>query len=148
MRPHPKNAETDPSAPRAWSTDDRTGFVGNQHKLCWQYEWRGTRLENLRILTLPQYLDKPQRQLGSIILPPDPVGILNARPERYYQDEHTYRVTLSGQQRYQLDGVARIESNVQSGSTFSQALATDPYQSGIITSQGPGGRGQDIIFNP
>jgi len=120
--------------------------------LCWQYEWRGTRLENTRVLVLPEYLDEPQRQLGSVILPPDPMGILNARPEAYYTDEQTYRVTQSGQQRYQMDGVARIESNVQSGSTFTQALATDPYKSGIITDPGapgaPGDRGQDIIFNP
>jgi uncharacterized protein HemY len=38
----------------------------------------------------------------------------------FTQDEWTYRVTESGQQRYQLDGVARIESNVQSGQTFGQ----------------------------
>jgi hypothetical protein len=117
MRPHPRRAETDPTAPRAWGTSDRTGFVTNQHKLCWQYEWRGTRLENTRILVEAEYLDQPQRQLGTIILPPDPVGIINARPEQYYTEEQTYRVTMSGQQRYQMDGVARIESNVQSGST-------------------------------
>ena len=143
MRPHPRHTETDPTAPRAWGTDDRTGFVGMQHKLCWQYEWRGTRLENTKILVLPQYLDQPQRQLGTIILPPYPVGIINARPEPYYSDERTYRVTESGQQRYQLDGVARIESNVQSGSIPGQALATEPYQSGLVTETG-----QPFILNP
>ena len=31
--------------------------------------------------------DEPQRQLGTIILPPDPVSIPNARPEPYPIDE-------------------------------------------------------------
>jgi len=148
MRPHPRNAQTDATAPRSWGTCERCGFIWNLHAFNWQYEWRGTRLENTRHLVCDYCLDTPQRQLGTIILPPDPVGIINARPEPYYTDEQTYRVTMSGVQRYQMDGVARIESNVQSGQTFGQALATEPYQSGIITSSGPGGRGEDIIFNP
>lgn len=143
MRPHPRNAQTDPSAPRAWGTCQRCGFIWNLHTFNWQFEWRGTRLENTQVLVCDYCLDDPQRQLGTVILPPDPVGILNARPESYYTDEQTYRVTMSGVQRYQMDGVARIESNVQSGSTPYQALATEPYKQGIVTDSG-----QNIIFNP
>lgn len=87
MRPHPRRARTNPLSPRAWATDDRSGFVGNHQDLCWQYEWSGTGLINTRVLVYPDQLDIPQRQLGSIILPPDPPSILNARPEQYAIDE-------------------------------------------------------------
>lgn len=144
MRPHPRGAETDPTAPVAWATCERCGLLYNITKLRWQTEWRGAGLMNTRHLVCEvTCLDEPQRQLGTVFLPPDPVGIINARPEQYSIDEQTYRVTMDGTPRYQLDGVARIESNVQSGSTFSQSLATESYQQGIVT-----GSGQDIIFNP
>lgn len=57
--------------------------------------------------------DTPQRQLGTIILPPDPVSILNARIEPYSIDEQTYRITQTGQQRYLMDGTPRLQSNLQ-----------------------------------
>jgi hypothetical protein len=43
-------------------------------------------------------LDVPNRQLGTIILPPDPLPILNARPEQYDIDEIpiSTRYTLNG----------------------------------------------------
>ncbi len=53
----------------------------------WQYDWAGTQLINKRILCVPDEIDKPQRQLGTIILPPDPPSIINARPEPYFIDE-------------------------------------------------------------
>lgn len=50
-------------------------------------EWGGTQLYNKRILTHPDFLDEPQRQLGTLILPPDPPSIMNARVENYSIDE-------------------------------------------------------------
>lgn len=88
MRPHPKHTRTDPRSPRAWATSDRSGFIGNQERMQWQYQWAGTQLINLNILVYPWEYDEPQRQLGTIILPPDPVAIRNARPEQYYVDEY------------------------------------------------------------
>lgn len=102
MRPHPKRARTSARSPRAWATDDRSGFVGNHHNLQWQYQWAGTQLVNLRVLVYPDQLDKPQRQLGTIILPPDPVPIPNARPENYAIDEEPVSC------RYTMDGRVRV----------------------------------------
>ena len=96
MRPHPRRARTNASAPEAWASDDKSGFVGNQRDLCWQYEWAGTKLINKRVLCFPDQLDIPNRQLGSIILPPDPVSIPNARPEPYPIDELWERMMESG----------------------------------------------------
>lgn len=61
----------------------------NLERLRWQNDWRGTQLQNLRILVCTNTcLDIPQRQLGTIILPPDPMPLLNARPEQYQLDEY------------------------------------------------------------
>lgn len=87
MRPHPRRARTDPTHPQAWGTCDRSGFIDNQKNLQWQFEWQGTKLVNQRVLVTPDMYDKPNRQLGTIILPPDPVSIVNARPEQYPIDE-------------------------------------------------------------
>ena len=113
MRPHPRRARTDPASPRAWGTSDRNGMIGNQEDLKWQFEWRGTQLINTRILVHADELDVPNRQLGSFILPPDPVSITNARPEPYKIEEETYRLTMDGQLRFQMNGQLRLESNLQ-----------------------------------
>lgn len=88
-RPRPRMAQVDASAPRAWGTCQRCGFVGNLGDFQQQMEWRGTRIMPLNLLVCQKCLDEPQRQLGTIILPPDPVGIPNARPEQYPIDEYT-----------------------------------------------------------
>lgn len=114
MRPHPKRAQVDATNPRAWGTSDRDGLVGNHHKLKWQMDWAGVRIINKRILVWEDELDEPQRQLGVIILPPDPLPIINARPENYDIDEQTERVQQDGTARILMDGTPRIQSNVQS----------------------------------
>ena len=100
MRRHPRHARTDPSSPRGWATDMRTGFVGNLEDMVWQYEYRGLGLYNTQVLTLPEYADVPNRQLGSVVLPPDPPGLLNARPEAYPSDERWPRLLQNGAPRY------------------------------------------------
>lgn len=87
MRPHPRGADTNPSSPRAWGTCDRCGLIWNHYKLRWQFDWRGLNTNNLRILVCPPCEDEMQRQLGVILLPPDPPAIMNARPENYTIDE-------------------------------------------------------------
>jgi hypothetical protein len=143
MRPHPKNSETDSTAPRAYATCERCGFIWNLFRMQWQYEWRGVRLENTRHIVCPRCEDSPNRQLGTVFLTPDPVPVFNARPEQYYVEEQTYRVTQNGQIRYQMDGLPRLQSNLQSGSTPDQTLATEPYQQGVLTDSQ-----QNILLDP
>lgn len=113
MRPHPKNARTDLTNPQGWGTSDKNGFIYNQKNLQWQLEWSGTELINKRILVGPDEYDQPNRQLGTIILPPDPVSILNARPEPYAVEEKTYLIAQSGQQLYAQTGTALLGDNLQ-----------------------------------
>lgn len=87
MRPHPRMAETDASDPRAWGTCERCGFVGNLFKFRWQLEWRGVQLYNTRHLVCEYCEDTPQRQLGTVFIPPDPPPLINARVEQYNLDE-------------------------------------------------------------
>ena len=93
MRPHPQRAKTSATNPRAWGTCEACGFITNHEKLQWRYDWRGQRLQNLKILVCQYCIYKPQRQLGTIILPPDPVPIMNARPEQYNIDEQSYDIS-------------------------------------------------------
>jgi len=83
-------------------------MINNHENLQWQYEWAGSKLVNKMILVSPDELDKPQRQLGTFILPPDPLPIMNARPERYDIDEQpvSTRTTTDGSIRI-IGGVVR-----------------------------------------
>lgn len=81
-RPHGR-VEVDARWPRAKAVCDRCGFLYNLDKLNWQFQWAGTKLQNLRILVCDPCLDKPQPQLRTIMLPPDPVAVINPRPENY-----------------------------------------------------------------
>jgi hypothetical protein len=76
------HASVSADTPRALGTCDRCGFVYNRDRLAWQLDWRGPRMQNLRILVCPTCMDAPQ-QNGQrvIILPPDPVPIMNPRPD-------------------------------------------------------------------
>lgn len=69
--------------PRAHAICDRCGFRYNHDELQFQYQWAGTKLQNLRLLVCETCLDKPQEGLRTIVLPPDPVPINNPRPENY-----------------------------------------------------------------
>lgn len=93
-------ARTDPTSPRGWATCARCNFVGNLEDFQFQLQFRGLSLYNTQILVCQPCLDEPQRQLGSVILPPDPPGLLNARPEAYPQDEYWSRLVQSGAPRY------------------------------------------------
>jgi hypothetical protein len=100
VRPHPRGAETDPSSPRGWSTCQRCGFVVNLFKLQEQGDWRGTQIMPLGFFVCDPCLDTPQRQLGTIILPPDPPSLIGALPEPYAIDEYWPRLLQGGQPRY------------------------------------------------
>ena len=121
MRPHPRGAETDSSSPRGWGTCDRCGFIYNLFKLRWQYEWRGVSLANIRILVCDTCYDDPQRQLGTVFIPPDPPPLLNARVEQYGMDEAPVST------RYTMNGSIRI--TIPNGSLFSIRIVSGDFMS-------------------
>lgn len=82
MRPHGRQSIS-ARRPEAGAVCDRCGFRYAHNQLSWQFDWMGPRIQNKRILVCPSCIDIPQDQLRDIILPPDPVAILNPRPEDY-----------------------------------------------------------------
>ncbi len=87
MRPHGR-ASVNSRSPVAHAICDRCGFRFNHPHLRWQYQWVGPRIQNVRQLVCQSCLDKPQEQLRTIVLPMDPVPIMNARPENFVADDN------------------------------------------------------------
>jgi hypothetical protein len=82
--------------PRAAAICDRCGFVYNHINLRWQYDWRGASMQNLQFLVCNTCYDTPQEQLRAIVVPADPVPIVNPRVQDFVTAEQNTRVT-SGQ---------------------------------------------------
>lgn len=89
-------ARTDARNPRAHAICDRCGFRYNHYQLSWQYDWAGASLINKRILVCNTCYDEPQQQLRAIVVPADPVPILNPRLQDFVTAETNTRFT-SGQ---------------------------------------------------
>lgn len=70
-------------SPQAHAICDRCGFEYLHAQLSWQFQWSGVKLQNLRLLVCITCLDRPQPQLKTIIIPADPLPVLNPRPEQY-----------------------------------------------------------------
>jgi hypothetical protein len=94
MRPHGR-AKVDPNDPRAFGECSRCGFWFQLQDLQWQMEWAGTKLYNtgLLVCTGVNCLDVPNEQFRTIILPPDPMPVLNARTPNFAYEEQTIRIT-------------------------------------------------------
>lgn len=87
-------AKVSSSNPRAFGICDRCGFLYNHDNLQWQFDWAGASLINKRILVCNSCLDVPQEQLRAIVLPADPVPIMNPRVENYAKAETDYLTTV------------------------------------------------------
>jgi hypothetical protein len=93
-RPQSKYVRVDASNPEASGQCDRCSRWRNMSDLEWQFEWSGTHLYNLRILVCREFcLDVPQEQLRTIVLPPDPPPVLNARVPNFAYEESTVIIT-------------------------------------------------------
>jgi len=86
MRPHGR-ARVSSKNPQAFAICDRCAMLYNHVDLQWQYDWAGASLINKRMLVCRPCLDTPQQQLRAIILPADPVPVINPRVEPYAFDQ-------------------------------------------------------------
>lgn len=150
---HPKNAEVDPESPRAWATCDRCGFVQNHYKLRWQYAYMGsTQPMNTHLLVCPSCEDQLNPQDTPNILPPDPVPILNARPEPYVLDESSWLGTPEGDTLVTESGETFITPVPNPDSTASiadQAAVNIETEDGIeIVTEAGDGNPLDLEPNP
>lgn len=92
MRPHGR-ARVSTRNPQAFGICDRCGILYNHNQLQWQFDWAGASLINKRILVCDTCNDVPQQQLRAIVLPADPVPIMNPRVQDYAGAENDYRTT-------------------------------------------------------
>ncbi|MDE2105630.1 MAG: hypothetical protein KGL39_50855 [Patescibacteria group bacterium] len=85
-------ARISPSNPSAAGICDRCGAVYSHCDLEWQFDYRGPVLQNLRILVCRRCLDTPQDQLRTIVLPADPMPIMQPRVQDYLTPATSYPV--------------------------------------------------------
>ena len=88
-------ARTSSSSPQAHAICDRCGFRYNHVDLQWQYDWRGAALQNIRILVCNSCVDVPQDQLRAIVVPADPMPIMQARVQDFRQAETDYQTVTA-----------------------------------------------------
>lgn len=131
MRPYGR-AEISPTRPRARGVCDRCGFIYNHDQLRWEYDWRGPRLQNLRILVCEPCRDTPQQNgQRTILIPPDPVPIQNARPEYYVGDNNPLSaIGVSANWLNQSEG-NRIGNMTQNGN-INAAFDGNPYKPAFL----------------
>jgi hypothetical protein len=89
-------ARTSSTNPQAHAICDRCGFRYNHVNLRWQYDWRGASMQNIRLLVCNTCYDVPQEQLRAIVVPADPVPIVDPRVQDFVAAEQDTRLT-SGQ---------------------------------------------------
>lgn len=82
--------------PQAFGVCDRCGLWDNLVRLDWQYEWRGTSLQNIWLRVCKHCLDVPQEQLRAIQIPADPTPVWQPRVENFDADEIPYYIDPIG----------------------------------------------------
>lgn len=95
MRPHGR-ARVSTRSPQAFAICDRCGFLYNHASLRWQYDWRGASMQNTRQLVCQTCLDRPQEQQRALVVPADPMPVMNPRTQNYQSASADVRTT-SGQ---------------------------------------------------
>ena len=133
-------ATTSATNPRAFAVCDRCAMWYNHDQLKWQYDWAGASLINKRLLVCNPCYDTPQQQLRSIIIPADPVPIVNPRVEPYAWDEIDRRQVSGYDTTSPSTGIP-----VQAGPTRATTI-DNTVQDGIRvtqqTGEAPGGKNQ------
>jgi hypothetical protein len=92
LRPHGR-ARVSTRNPQAFAICDGCGFQYNLVDLVWQMEWAGNKLINQRQLVCRKCNDVPNQQLRAIVLPADPMPVMNPRPPNYPWAENNTRFT-------------------------------------------------------
>lgn len=95
-------------SPEAQAVCGRCYLNFSLRDLQWQFQWSGVKLQNLQLLVCKTCLDKPQPQLKTIIIPPDPLPVLNPRPESYDTTVPSFLETDTGSTLLTEDGSALL----------------------------------------
>lgn len=99
--------------PQAQAVCMRCGIWHNRVDLNFQYDWRGTSLQNLYLLVCDRCLDMPQEQLRAIALPADPTPIYFPSVEAFEQDETNCRAIPGCCETDPISGLPRPSANLR-----------------------------------
>jgi hypothetical protein len=134
-------ARTSARSPQAHAICDRCGFRYNHVDLRWQFDWAGASLINKRLLVCSPCNDTPQQQLRAIVVPADPMPIMNPRVQNFVTAETSTRYT-SGQNTVDpVTGIPVIGGNVR-------VTQTDEDRVLQQTGEPPGGLNQEPGTDP
>jgi len=111
-------ARVNPRSPQAAGQCDRCSFLFPHSHLRWQIDYSGAGLYNKRILVCENCYDTPQQQLKVIVIPPDPMPILNARPPDYVNAETNYRATYGDDYIHPIVGIPVFNGDIIGGTTY------------------------------
>ncbi len=79
------HAHLDPQHPSAFAICERCGFLYNHRELQWDIQYHGRNLRRTGFLVCDACNDNPNPTLRPVVLPPDPVPILNPRTEQMHK---------------------------------------------------------------
>ncbi len=134
-------ARTSARSPQAHAICDRCGFRYNHVDLRWQFDWAGASLINKRLLVCNPCNDTPQQQLRAIVVPADPMPIMNPRVQNFVIAETSTRYT-SGQNTVDpVTGIPVIGGNVR-------VTQTDEDRVLQQTGEPPGGLNEEPGTDP
>lgn len=118
-------ARTSSTQPAAFAVCQRCGIWTNHHRLRNQVEWRGAALLPTYIYVCESCWDVPQEQLRAIVVPADPLPVIQARTEPFLDDEASY-MALYGSTTDPTTGIP-IPINVPMGTTTDIGMTPEPY---------------------
>lgn len=119
-------AVINPAAPEAVGICDRCGKLYNLRALRWQMQWMGTSVQNLHLRVCNTCYDIPNEQLRTLILPPDPMPVMDARTEPYTIDEKNF-LTLSAI----IGKPAMLIAQSEMGCDLESGLGIEPDLTGV-----------------
>ncbi len=94
-RPHGR-AIVDSTDPSAFGVCDCCGVWYNLRTLQWQLYYAGPTLQNSQMLFCPTCITDPNPNTQTIIIPPDPLPVMNARPENFTYAEVDFMTAVPG----------------------------------------------------
>ena len=125
--------EVDSTHPSARGVCDRCGQIWSHKRLQWQFDWRGPRLQNLRLLVCPDCVDEYQQNgQRTILIPPDPIPIMNARPENYVADNNPLSAIGVGA-NWDLQTTGTRIGNLVNGGNINAAFDGNPYKASFLS---------------
>jgi len=120
--------DIDPANPRGWGECDTCGHYFQLEKLAYQVEWMGTAIKRTGFRVCRECLDKPNEQLRTILLPPDPVPLKDPRPPKYHDPAPAYPYTAAEPQVVSIGGflISMLPPTMRAHLASQENLVSDP----------------------